>query len=46
MAANAVGLAGAKVGAALLTHTMRPRNSHLHRHRKVLGNFFNASQVQ
>lgn len=32
MAARAVAVAGAKVGAALLTHTMRLRNSHLHRH--------------
>lgn len=32
MAANALGLAAAKVGAALLTHTLRPRSSHLHRH--------------
>lgn len=32
MAANSVGLARAKVRAALLTHTPRPHNYNLHHH--------------
>lgn len=45
MAANTVGLAWAKVHAALLTHTWRPHSSNLHHHWKVLGKYFNAHLI-
>ncbi len=45
MAANSVGLAWAKVCAALLTYAWRPHNSSLHHHRKALGKYFNACLI-